>query len=266
MPTSSNALITSLYRYPVKGLSPERLPDVALAAGKTFPGDRAFALENGPSGFDGAAPSYLPKIKFLMLMKQERLACLKTRYDDDSGALTISQDDEILVSGCLKTEEGRHRVEAFFADRFADDLRGPPKILSSDGFSFSDVAEKCVSIINLESVRDLERKIGRPIDPLRFRGNVYVDGLPAWSEFDWVGHGLENGSACLSVFARIQRCAATNVDPTTGARDQKIPNTLMEQYGHMDCGVYATVTADGTLAQDDTLALTKSSQGSGLPF
>lgn len=266
MPTPSNALITSLYRYPVKGLSPERLPNVALAAGETFPGDRAYALENGPSGFDGAAPSYLPKIKFLMLMKQERLACLKTRYDDASGVLTIMQDDEIQVSGCLRTPDGRQQVEAFFADRFADDLRGAPKLLFSDGFSFSDVPEKCVSIINLESVRDLQDKIGHPIDPLRFRGNIYVDGIPAWSEFDWVGNTLQNGAASMSVFARIQRCAATNVDPTSGARDQKIPNMLMEQYGHMDCGVYATVTTDGTLAQGDILALTKSSPGKGLPF
>lgn len=266
MPVPSNALITSLYRYPVKGLSPELLPDVALAAGRTFPGDRAYALENGPSGFDGAAPSYLPKIKFLMLMKQERLARLNTRYDDASGVLTLSQDGEVLTSGCLRTEAGRRQVEDFFADRFADELRGPPKVLFSEGFSFSDVAEKCVSIINLESVRDLEQKIGQPIDPLRFRGNVYVDGIPAWSEFDWVGHTLENGSTSMSVFARIQRCAATNVDPTTGARDQKIPNTLMEQYGHMDCGVYATVTVDGSLAQGDTLTSIQSSKGGGLPF
>lgn len=266
MPVSSNALITSLYRYPVKGLSPESLPDVMLAAGKTFPGDRAYAIENGPSGFDGAEPSYLPKIKFLMLMKQERLACLKTRYDDASGVLTILQGEETLVSGCLGTEAGRGQVEGFFADRFAEDLRGRPKILFSDGFSFSDVAEKCVSIINLESVRDLEQKIGHPIDPLRFRGNVYVDGIPAWSEFDWVGHSLENGSACLSVFSRIQRCAATNVDPTTGARDQNIPNTLMEQYGHMDCGVYATVTAAGKLAAGDNLVRAKSPGGTQMPF
>jgi len=266
MPAPSNALITSLYRYPVKGLSPERLPDVALAAGRTFPGDRAYALENGPSGFDGAAPSYLPKIKFLMLMKQERLARLKTRYDDASGVLTIVQNDQSQVSGCLRTPEGCREIEAFFADRFADDLRGPPKVLFSDGFSFSDVAEKCVSIINLESVRDLEHKIGHPIDPLRFRGNIYVDGLPAWSEFDWVGHNLQAGAVSLSVFARIQRCAATNVDPTSGVRDQKIPNTLMEQYGHMDCGVYATVTSNGILAQGDVLAPTKSSAEKGLPF
>lgn len=266
MPESPNARITSLYRYPVKGLSPEGLPDVMLSAGETFPGDRAYALENGPSGFDGEAPSYLPKIKFLMLMKQERLACLATRYDDATRVLTISQDDRTLTSGCLQTEAGRADIEEFFADRFVEELRGRPKVLFSDGFSFSDVAEKCVSIINLESVRDLGQKLGHAIDPLRFRGNIYVDGIPAWSEFDWVEQTLENGSASMAVFSRIKRCAATNVDPVTGARDQQIPRTLMEQYGHMDCGVYATVTTPGKLAIGDTLLASTSAEATPLPF
>ena len=47
--------IAGLYRYPVKGLSPEPLPRVALEAGQTFPADRRYAIENGPSGFDPAA-------------------------------------------------------------------------------------------------------------------------------------------------------------------------------------------------------------------
>ena len=69
--------IASLYRYPVKGLSPERLNRAALKAGDYFPGDRLFAVENGPSGFDPAVPVHQPKIKCLMLMKQESLARLK---------------------------------------------------------------------------------------------------------------------------------------------------------------------------------------------
>ena len=51
------ARLESIYRYPVKGLSPEKLQRVHwLEAGSTFPADRLFAIENGPSGFDPAAP------------------------------------------------------------------------------------------------------------------------------------------------------------------------------------------------------------------
>jgi len=75
------ATLKSIYRYPVKGLSPERLDDVRLEVGQTLPADRKYAIENGPSGFDPAAPGYLPKNRFLMLMRNERLAALRTEFD-----------------------------------------------------------------------------------------------------------------------------------------------------------------------------------------
>src|SRR5829696_8573869 len=74
--------IASLQRYPVKGLSPETLSSVALTKGDYFPGDRLFAVENGPAGFEPDNPQHQPKIKFLMLMRNESLARLKTRYID----------------------------------------------------------------------------------------------------------------------------------------------------------------------------------------
>lgn len=249
-----DAILRSIYRYPVKGLSPEQMPRVHLAPGATLPADRAYAIENGPSGFDPAAPSYQPKIKFLMLMRDEKLAALRTRYDDNSRTLTIRHDGR-EVAGDLGTAEGRAAIEAFFATYSADDLRGPPKVLVAPGHSFSDVAKKVVSIINLDSVAALEGVIGAPVDPLRFRGNLHVSGWPAWWELDQVGRELTIGDTRLKVVKRIQRCAATNVDPTTAARDMNIPKTLMQTYGHSDCGVYAEVITGGEIAAGDTLRL-----------
>ena len=82
--------IHSIYRYPIKGLSPERLPRIALAPGQTIPGDRLYAIENGPSGFDPVKRPYLSKQHFLMLMKNERLAGLRTSFDHQTHTLTIS--------------------------------------------------------------------------------------------------------------------------------------------------------------------------------
>jgi uncharacterized protein len=248
----TDAIIRSIYRYPVKGLSPEQMPSVLLAPGATLPADRAYAIENGPSGFDPAAPTYEPKIKFLMLMRDERLAALRTRYDDASRTLTVRHDGR-EVSGDLGTAEGRKTIEAFFADYCAEELRGPAKVLVSPGHSFSDVANKVVSIINLDSVAALEGVIGQPVDPLRFRGNLHVSGWPAWSELDQVGREITIGDARLKIVKRIRRCAATNVDPRTAARDLNIPKTLMQTYGHADCGIYAEVVSGGEIAAGDTL-------------
>ncbi len=226
--TDAHPKIHAVYRYPIKGLSPESLASTRLAVEETLPADRLYAIENGPSGFDPAAPRHQPKQRYLMLMRNERLARLRTRFHDTSHTLVIETEG----------------------------LRGAPKVLHAPGFSFSDVARKVVSIINLASVAAVEGVVGGPVDPLRFRGNVYVSGWPAWREFDLVGQEITVGRrARLRVIKRIVRCAATNVDPDTGIRDLSIPDTLMRSFGHADCGVYAEVVEAGEIAVGDELDL-----------
>lgn len=250
------ATVQALYRYPVKGLSPQPLDRARLSVGQTVAGDRLYAIENGPTGFDPAHPAYFPKQRFLMLMKNERLAALRTDYEEASHTLTIRRDGEVAAQGDLRTEDGRAAIERFFATYCADELRGPPKVLYGDGHSFSDVARKVVSIINLASVAALETVIGQPVDPLRFRANIYVAGWPAWHEFDLIGQEIVCGGARLKGVKRIVRCAATNVDPQTGIRDLTIPPTLMREFGHMDCGIYAEVVEGGEIAPGDAITAT----------
>jgi uncharacterized protein YcbX len=247
------ARIDSIYRYPVKGLSPERLERVQLEPGKTLPADRRYAIENGPSGFDPAAPAYFPKSRFLMLMRNERLAQLDTRYDDATHTLVVRHEGREAARGDLSTREGRQVIEAFIRRFMPAELRGPPKVLQADGHSFSDVAAKVVSIINLASVTAIETVVGAPVNPLRFRGNLYVEGWPAWHEFQLIGAEIAIGDARLKVAKRIMRCAATEVDPDTGIRDLSIPDTLLRTFDHADCGVYARVIVGGVIAPGDAV-------------
>src|SRR5215467_14158973 len=186
--------VNAIYRYPVKGLSPEPLASTSLTPGETVPGDRLYAIENGPSGFDPTAPRHQPKTRYLMLMKNERLATLRTRFDHASHALAVESNGRAAAHGDLRTPDGRRTIEAFFAQFCADELRGPPKILHAPGHSFSDVARKVVSIINLASVAAIEQLVGAPVDPLRFRANLYAEGWPAWSELELVGQTLAIGA------------------------------------------------------------------------
>ena len=248
-----SAQIQAMYRYPVKGLTPQKLERTALAAGATLPADRLYAVENGPSGFDPAAPKYFQKERFLMLMRNERLATLRTDYDEASHTLTIMTEGHVSARGDLRTVEGRLVIEAFFRRFMPDELRGPPKVLYGENHSFSDVSKKVLSIINLASVAAVESAVGAAVNPLRFRGNLYMAGWPAWHEFDLLGKELSAGSARLKVVKRIVRCAATTVDPDTGIRDLTLPRSLMQSFGHTDCGVYAEVVAGGDIATGDTL-------------
>jgi hypothetical protein len=254
MPPTQPAQIVSLYRYPVKGLTAEPLPYVTLSAGQTLPADRRYAIENGPSGFDPAAPVWMPKTTFLMLMRDERLAGLRTHFDDRTNLLTIRENGKVAAQGNLETMDGRAAIDGFFATNFAGELKGAPKVISGCGHSFSDVAKKVVSIINLGSVAAVADIVGQPVHPLRFRANLYVEGWPAWHEFELLGRTLTIGKARLKVVKRIVRCAATNVDPETAARDLNIPHTLMRRFGHADCGVYAEVIAGGAIGVGDVIA------------
>ena len=249
------AEIAGLYRYPVKGLTPEPLKTVALSAGETLPADRRYAIENGPSGFDPAVPAWLPKTVFLMLMRDEWLAALEAHFDDRSHVLTLSENGAVAVEGNLETEAGRAAIERFFAGRHAAKIKGPPKVLVSPGHSFSDVAKKVVSIINLESLAAIEDMVGVPVHPLRFRANLYVKGWPAWHEAKLLGETLTIGTARLKVVKRITRCAAVNVDPLLAVRDLEIPDTLMRRFGNNECGIYAEVVEGGEIAVGDKVAV-----------
>jgi uncharacterized protein YcbX len=249
--STNGARVASIYRYPVKGLTGERLDSADLTAGETIAFDRAYAIENGPGRFDPDKPKYLPKVAFLMLMRDERLATLQSRFDEASRTLTILRDGKQVARGALDTAIGRKMLEQFFAAYMKAELRGAPKIVSADGHSFSDVASKCLHIVNIATVREIERVVGRSVDPLRFRANVYLDGLEPWAEFKWLDKSLRIGSAALSVFARTQRCEATNVDPVNGARDMALPAVLMRQFGHSDFGIYAKVASAGRIATGD---------------
>ena len=171
------AHVTALWRYPVKGFSPEVLDAVDLRAGETMPLDRAFAIENGPSGFDAAAPAHLPKQKFLCLARNAELAKFETRYDEASSLFAIREAGRTLVEGRLDDPAERTAIEAFLAERLGDALAGRPRILAAPGHSFSDVAKKVLHLVNRVTVRRMERQLGVAVDPLRFPPHVIADGL-----------------------------------------------------------------------------------------
>lgn len=256
MSNSPISQVVDIYRYPVKGLSPEKLNEVELSPGQTLPGDRIYAIENGTGRFDQNQPKYLPKINFLMLMRNERLALLDTQYDHESHKLTILRSGKPVATGNLDTPIGRTMIEQFFAGFVrAEKQRGAPHIVHAEGHSFSDVSAKCVHIVNLASVREVERAAGRPVDPRRFRGNVYIDNLDPWQEFEWLKKEIYVGPCRLKIFKRTVRCAATNVDPDTGERDMSIPSLLERHWGHSDFGVYAKVVEGGIIRCGDNVQL-----------
>jgi uncharacterized protein YcbX len=246
------ARIAALYRHPVKGFTPERLEAADLVAGACFPCDRLYAVEDGPSGFDPAAPGHISKMKFTVLARIAQVAKVRTAYDEASGVLSAVAEGWPDFAGDLRDDVGRRGFEAWLTAFLGDEARGELRVIEGPGaHRFMDSRSGYVSIINLASVRDLEARLGVPVDPLRFRANLYVEGWPAWIENDWTGRTLTVGGAAAEVLKPIVRCAATHVDPVTAQRDIEVVKALFDNYGHMFCGIYVDVTQAGRVAQGD---------------
>ena len=255
-------IIRQIYRYPLKGLSAEPLNRVPLAIGRCLPEDRRFAIALGSTQFDPAQPRWLAKINFIMLMRDEKLARLSTRFDPRSDLLTIAERGIVLLEARLSDPEGCRAVARFFEDFLGETVARPLRVVEAPDHAFGDARPKpnastgqYVSLINLASICDLEGKLGIPIDPIRFRANVYFDGLPAWEEQGWVkpGQVLTVGTARMRVVAPITRCAATEVNPETAMRDIAMVAELKRHYGHTVMGVYAEVVGAGEIGVGDQI-------------
>jgi uncharacterized protein YcbX len=266
MGVSTDPRLAELYRYPVKGLTGEPLDEVALTAGDGVPGDRMFALALPSTDFDEDRPVALGKRHFLMLMRDETLARVRTAYDPRTGVLTVDEGTR-RWSADLATAPGRRSVVEYFGALAADTARTsgddalPRLVAARGGHRFTDGGPdgpevmRAVSVLNLASVRDFAERVGQPVDPLRFRANLHLDGVPAWAERDWAGQEIVIGSVRLRVLKNIRRCAATTVNPRTAERDLKVLKELQTHYGHTDCGSYATVLTAGTVRPGDPVAL-----------
>jgi uncharacterized protein YcbX len=252
--------IESIWRYPIKGLTPERLNVVTLTPGRCLPHDRRFALARADTEFDPGRPEWLPKTKFVMLMREERLAALRSHLDAASERLVIEHEGSITFDARLDEPDSRAALGRLIAAFLGLDM--PPRLVDAVGHSFADARRKpsattgqYVSLINLASLAALEAAIEATLDPLRFRANLYLNGVPAWVEMDWIERQIAIGEARLRVLAPITRCAATEVNPATGVRDRDTLGGLERAFGHSILGIYAEVVEGGDIHEGDRLAV-----------
>jgi len=247
-------LLKQILRWPVKGLSPDCLSSTHFETGQAIKADRKYALAPGSSTARGQVNEWMSKNHFLMLARHEKLLSLETTFDEKTNTLTVLRGDRQVAKGVLSTPVGRSIIETFFTSFMGDKAQGQIRVVeAAPGHTLSDHNNPVVSLINLTTIKDLERVIGKPVDPIRFRGNLYFQGAKPWMEFDWVGREINIGACRLFVTERIDRCAATNVNPDTAKRDMNIPKSLQHGFGHIDVGVYAKVITSGEINVGDTI-------------
>lgn len=272
---ASGPTIDSLYYYPIKGLSPQQLDAAPLAAGHGFAHDRTYALARADGRYVPGDRQALGKREFHVLMREPALAGLRSEYFPDTDTVELrpipgistalpapAHDGGALLSADLSTAAGRGELTACIATLLGLPADRQPLFAEEHGRRFPDLLRsddpadmQAVSIINLASIRELARAAGTEVDPLRFRANIYIDGLEPFAERDLLGSTLEAGDVRLEVFKEIARCTATEVGLESARRDVPVLKTLQEAFGHTYMGIYAHVRTGGTLVPGAAIVL-----------
>ncbi|WP_433172918.1 MOSC domain-containing protein [Actinoallomurus sp. CA-150999] len=245
--------LTAIYKYPIKGLSPQKLDRAEIVAGSGIPGDRRYALARPHGAYRPGLPHAVSKQEYFMLARDARLAGLSTTLASDGCSLTVKVREHVVFEADLSVASGRRATERFFGRVLGCDEPDMPVLAQEEGRRFTDISVvsfdmmEAVSLINLATVRALEEKWGAAVDPLRFRANLYIDLDRPFVERDLLGVPIQVGPVRMTVVRVTKRCAATEVNPANAARDLPIPRLLVEHYGDAIMGVYAKIDAGGTL-------------------
>ena len=245
------AEIAQIWRYPIKGVGAEALAAVAVQPGLPLPRDRAWAiLQDG--GDD--RPGWRSCRNFLRAAKGPGLMAVQMRAEGDGYHLSHPDLETALTIDPRRDAAGPALIN-WLRPIYPADRPAPVKLVSSPPEGMSDAPFASVSIMNLSSLRALGQKLGRPLDPRRFRGNLWVDGWAPWEEFDMVGQRLRIGDAEFEGVEPITRCRATEANPETGKRDADTLGALKDGWGHQEFGVNLRVGGGGRLRLGDTVSV-----------
>jgi uncharacterized protein YcbX len=252
--------IASLYRYPVKGLTPEKLAVANLTPGRCIPWDRAFALAQGDAILDPENPAWISKTNFMCLLRNANIALLQTRFDEATGLLTLAPPKGDSLQASPFTPEGQAALTQFLTAYLGRDARfgpnnQPPVFRHFPGHSFCDHKTQVISLIGLGSLRALESAVAAPRDERRFRANIYIENIAPWAEFGWLGQKIQIGPVTAIVQERIDRCGATTVNPDTAERDANPVKELQQNFGHIELGIFAEILTPGAIQPGDEITL-----------
>ena len=245
--------VREIFRHPLKSHGQEALKAVTLTENKTMPWDRCWAVVHEASKADGS--EWVPCVNFSRGSKAPSLMAISAKFDEATEALTLSHpdrkdftfqpDDYRQLSGFLAWVRPLMPKERSQSSRI---IRVPER-------GSTDTDYPSISINNYESLGDLSKLMEKEISPLRWRGNIWIDGLLPWEELTWSGKKFKIGSVVFEGVEPIGRCLATTANPKTGERDADTLGALNKGWSHQDFGLYAQVIKAGTISIKDKVEL-----------
>ncbi|MEM9845135.1 MAG: MOSC domain-containing protein [Pseudomonadota bacterium] len=241
--------VAALWRHPIKAHGREALGHVRLTEGQTMPWDRRWAVAHEAAKTDGT--EWAPCVNFSRGAKVASLMAIDAQSDVEAGTVTLRHPERPDL--CLDPDQDPAPFLDWVKPLMPENRAQSARLVRVPDRGMTDTDYPSLSLLNLASNEALAAKMGRPLSILRWRGNIVMDGLSEWQEFDWIGRTLRIGSAELKVHERIERCLATATNPDTGERDADTLGALNEHFGHQDFGIYVTVVASGDIRTGDAI-------------
>ena len=218
-----------------------------------MPWDRCWAVAHEASPADGSA--WVPCVNFSRGSKAPKLMAINAKLDETAQTLTLSHPDR---KGFTFQPDDIQQLSGFLA--WIRPLMPPNRAqsariirLKDRGFTDTDFAS--ISINSHASLRALSERVGLPLSPLRWRGNIWLDDLEPWAEHNWIGQQFRIGTVQFEGVEPIVRCLATTANPQTGERDADTLGALNDGWNHQNFGLYARVIESGKISIEDTLEL-----------
>ena len=247
--------VTALYRHPIKSHGREELAAVTLVAEQTMPWDRTWAVTHEASKADPDQTAWVSCHNFMIGTRTPALAGIWARLDETNRHVTLSHQDLGELSFCPDNPKDVATFLRWIAPLCPDHRAAPTGIVSAGERGMTDTDYPSVSLMNLASHRAVAQAMTAPLEPERWRGNIWIDGAAEWEEFGWLGRDIRVGEATLRLREPIRRCAHTTANPRTGLRDADTLGALESNFGHQDFGIYAEVVAGGTVRTGDKVVL-----------
>lgn len=255
--------VDSLWRYPVKSMRGEQMNEAFVGFAGVY-GDRQFAIRSAgsPKGFP-----YLTAREQRMLLqyrprfreadKAARPSNLAEAESIAPGVTPVSADpQDMMVDVEAPTGEKLAIDDPALLRSLRDTVPGTPDLtmVRSDR-AMTDC--RPVSLLSVQTARQLGEELGTSVDPRRFRANIYLDLKPAsgFAEDEMVGRSVRIGAKLvISILERDPRCAMITLDPDTGESKPEVLKQVAKAHKGM-AGVYGAVLVEGTVRAGDAVEL-----------
>ena len=254
-----NCKISSISNCPVKSLSFQSINSCEVKKDLGMINDRIFTFSRGVDLEKAKSMEKNPSERKLNLLLTLKNSPVLNKYNFiyNKNRLVLNYNGKEIISVSTDKPEERSLISEKLA-KLEKSLKEPIYLLKNNEFPFFDTSHSnkifnSISLININSISDFEKKINEKVEFQRFRGNFYMDGIEPWEERKWIGKTIKINNVSFKVENNIPRCVAINLKPKSDDNSLNLLQSLKKTYNHFDIGVYLTALEDRIINVGDKI-------------